>query len=242
MTRRIGMLTPSSNTVLEPVTSRLSGLVEGRVTVHYSRFPVTVIDDTHKAHHQFDIDSMLSAARLLADARVAAIAWNGTSGAWEGVEHDRRLVQAIQDELRVPATTATLALLELMSANNLHTYGLVVPYVDPIIERIEANLAAEGLRCAATSSARLTDNFAFSEVDPSAIAARIRQVAAERPDAVVVHCTNLRGADVADELAYELGIPVLDSVVVTFWGVLRLIGENAELPGLQGLARGAAHA
>ncbi|MDR3496087.1 MAG: Asp/Glu/hydantoin racemase, partial [Ancalomicrobiaceae bacterium] len=39
---RIGMLTPSSNTVLEPVTSRiLAGLAD--VSVHFSRFRVTAI-------------------------------------------------------------------------------------------------------------------------------------------------------------------------------------------------------
>src|SRR5438270_4708492 len=141
MTRRIGMLTPSSNTVLEPVTSRLSASLHGRVTVHYSRFQVTVVDESEEAHRQFNVESLLSAARLLADARVDVIAWNGTSGAWEGVDHDRRLVQAIQKELSVPATTATLALLEIMSANGLHTYGLVTPYIEPIIESLKANFA-----------------------------------------------------------------------------------------------------
>jgi maleate isomerase len=242
LTSRLGMLTPSSNTVLEPVTSRLSERLGGRVSVHYSRFPVTVIDDSDRTRSQFDTGTMLAAAQLLADARIDAIAWNGTSGAWEGVEQDRRLVQTVKSQLGTPATTATLAMLELMSMNKLRTYGLVAPYVEPIVERIKANFAREDLRCVATSSDGLSDNFAFSLITPKAIASRIREVAAERPDAIVVHCTNVRGADVAEQLALELGIPVLDSVVVTFWGALKLIGENVELPGLQGLVQGAARA
>jgi maleate isomerase len=196
---------------------------------------VRVIDDTDHTHRQFDTAPMLSAARLLADAKVDVIAWNGTSGAWEGIDQDRRLVEAIKKELGVPATTTTLALIDLMSTHQLHTYGLVVPYVDSIIDKITFNFRAEGLQCVASSSDKLTNNFSFAEVDAATIASRIREVAAQHPDAIVVHCTNLRGADVATEMAQELGVPILDSVVVTLWGALRMLGETAELPGLVGL-------
>ena len=51
---------------------------------------------------------------------------------------------------------------------------------------------------------------------------RVQAVRAD-PDAIVVHCTNLRGAEVAGPLEQELGIPVLDSVVVGLWGALRAL-------------------
>lgn len=241
MTLRIGMLTPSSNTVLEPVTAQLASLLGGQVSVHFSRFPVTVIDNSEKTHDQFGLRPMLSAAALLADAKVDAIVWNGTSGAWEGLERDHELVGALEKKFGVPATTTSLALIQLMKSNRLRTYGLVVPYVDAIVEKIKTNLAAEGLVCLATSNDRLTDNFSFATVEPETIASHIRRVAAEHPQAVVVHCTNLRGADVADAMARELRLPVLDSVVVTFWGALSLLGEHADLPGLQGLRPRAAN-
>ena len=101
---RIGMLTPSSNTVVEPVTMRLAAAHTDRLTVHFSRFPVTVISDEPRSHHQFDPAPMLAAARLLADAHVDVIVWNGTSGAWEGIEHDRELASRIQVECDIPAT------------------------------------------------------------------------------------------------------------------------------------------
>ena len=55
MTSRVflGMLTPSSNTVLEPVTTAMiSGLPE--VTAHFSRFKVTEIALSGPALAQFD--------------------------------------------------------------------------------------------------------------------------------------------------------------------------------------------
>ena len=58
----IGMLTPSSNTVLEPVTSAmLAGLPE--VTAHFGRFRVTEISLNPQALGQFDNAPFLDAAR-----------------------------------------------------------------------------------------------------------------------------------------------------------------------------------
>jgi maleate cis-trans isomerase len=99
MTKRIllGMLTPSSNTVLEPVTSAMvSGLPE--VSAHFGRFRVTEISLKDQALGQFGDEPILEAARLLADARVDVIAWNGTSSGWLGFEADRTLCRRITEE------------------------------------------------------------------------------------------------------------------------------------------------
>jgi maleate isomerase len=65
----LGMLTPSSNTVLEPVTAAmLSGLDD--VSAHFSRFPVTEIALSSAALAQFDDAPILAAAGLLAHAKV----------------------------------------------------------------------------------------------------------------------------------------------------------------------------
>lgn len=50
---RLGMLTPSSNTVLEPVSAAMvAGLPE--VSVHFGRFKVTEIALSDQALKQFD--------------------------------------------------------------------------------------------------------------------------------------------------------------------------------------------
>ncbi|MDP9097202.1 MAG: Asp/Glu/hydantoin racemase, partial [Pseudomonadota bacterium] len=73
---RLGMLTPSSNTVLEPVIAQLVAGLPG-LSVHFSRFAVTEIALTPAALGQFAPAGMVAAARLLADAKVDTIAWNG---------------------------------------------------------------------------------------------------------------------------------------------------------------------
>ncbi|KKL51211.1 hypothetical protein LCGC14_2297740, partial [marine sediment metagenome] len=91
---RLGVLTPSSNTVMEPLIGEiLAGLPE--VTAHFSRFRVTEISMARAALDQFDPAPQLAAAELLVDARVDAITWGGTSGGWVGIDGDR----ALQDRL-----------------------------------------------------------------------------------------------------------------------------------------------
>src|ERR1700682_155208 len=85
MTKRVflGMLTPSSNTALEPITTAMiAGLPE--VSAHFSRFKVTEIALSHQSLVQFNNDEILRAAELLAHAKVDCIGWNGASSGWVG--------------------------------------------------------------------------------------------------------------------------------------------------------------
>src|ERR1700722_20468911 len=107
-TFRIGMLTPSSNTALEPLTSAmLHGLPN--VSFHYSRLLVMGTSLDRESAAQFTMEAFLHAASLLADARVDVIAWNGTSGSWMGLDWERELCIAVEAETGVPATGSTLA-------------------------------------------------------------------------------------------------------------------------------------
>ncbi len=141
MTRiRLGMLTPSSNTVLEPMTARmLEGLPE--VSVHFGRFRVTRIALSDDALRQFDPAPMLDAARLLADAKVDVIAWNGTSAGWLGVDSDLRLCEAITAATGIPATSSVLALNQALALLGARSLGLVTPYTTDVQERIVATYA-----------------------------------------------------------------------------------------------------
>ncbi|MCA1424309.1 MULTISPECIES: aspartate/glutamate racemase family protein [unclassified Bradyrhizobium] len=225
MRKRLGMITPSSNSVLEPVTSAMLAGVSG-VTAHFSRFRVTEIALDAAALSQFDASVMLPAADLLADAKVDAIAWNGTSASWLGIGRDRSLCEAITARTNVPATTSTLACIDAACALGARRVGLVSPYTDDVQRRIADVWAEEGIAPHAERHLGLRDNFSFGEVAPSTITDMIRAVAAEGTDAIVILCTNLDGAALAATLERELDIAVLDSVAVTLWRTLCLAGGD----------------
>jgi maleate isomerase len=175
---------------------------------------------------------MLAAAELLADAKVHAICWNGTSGAWLGLEQDRAICAAITERTGIPALTATMALMEAFALLGARRIGLVTPYLATVQSVILARWAAAGLDCVAERHLEDPGNYSFADHPEALVASLVREVAAARPDAIAIHCTNFRGAHAVPALEAETGIPVLDSVAVALWGALRAAGA-----GTTGLAR-----
>lgn len=227
----IGMLTPSSNTVVEPFTSAMTWPLFPDVSVHYARFRVTKIALDSASDSQFALEPILQAAGLLADARLDLIAWNGTSASWLGFDTDKRLCAAITERTGIPATSAILSLNRLLDAMNVKRLGLVTPYTDDVQQKIIANYAAIGVETVAERHSGRSDNFSFAEVSEAEIAAMCREVAKAKPDAIAIVCTNMRGPLIAPELEKELGIPVLDSVAFTLWGCLMETGVDTQKLG-----------
>ena len=81
--RRLGVLVPSSNTVVELETAKLLP-EDGSVTMHVSRLRVVSIASDDGSLAQFAADKVVAAAELLADAEVETILWNGTAASWLG--------------------------------------------------------------------------------------------------------------------------------------------------------------
>ncbi len=216
---RLGFLTPSSNTVMQP---RLAELLRGTGhTAHFARFRVLSIGLDAGSRRQFDPAPILAAAGLLADAKVHAICWGGASGSWLGLEQDEALCAAIAGRTGIPASTATLALRDALRGLGARRIGLVTPYLAEVPRAISANLLREGFETVAERHLEDPGNWSFATHEPARIDALVEDVAAEaRPDAIVIHRTNFRGLPGASALEARLGIPVLDSVAMTLKGGL----------------------
>lgn len=221
----MGVLTPSSNTALEPLTSAMVATVPG-VSAHFARFTVTEISLQEASLRQFDDSKILEAARLLADARVDVICWSGTSSSWLGFERDRQLCARITEATGIPATTSVLALNEVLGAAGAKTLGLVTPYVADVQQRIMANYRGLGVDVTAERHLDISVNYDFSEVEPATLARLAREVAAARPDAITLLCTNLRSTQLVEGLEHELGIPIFDSTATVVWKALKLMGVD----------------
>ena len=224
MTRTLlGMLTPSSNTVLEPVTCEMLREVP-QTTAHFARFAVTHIALNEGALAQFNTPGVMQAATLLSHARCQVIGWSGTSSSWLGFEADERLCNAIEAGTGAKACTSVLALNEILALKGARRLGLVTPYLSEVQAKIIDNFALAGIEVVAERHLELEDNFSFSEVTSDQLQTMSREVAAKKPDAIAILCTNLRGAHMVPKLEAELGIPVYDSIATVVWKSLKLSG------------------
>lgn len=222
---RIGVLTPSSNTALEPLTSALAAAVPN-CSAHFSRFTVTEIALSDRALGQFDDSKILAAAELLADAKVDVIAWSGTSSGWLGFDADRRLVERITERTGIAATTAVLALNELMAVRDIRRLALVTPYTADVQQRIVQNYAARGVEVVAERHLDIRVNHDFALVEPDRLRTLMGEVAGAGPQAITTFCTNLRAAPLAEAVEAAFDIPLLDTVSTTVWGALRAAGVD----------------
>ncbi len=222
----LGMLTPSSNTVLEPYMGAILHQMLPEVTAHFQRFTVREISLDDKAMAQFKNEPLIEAAKTLNDARMDVIAWAGTAAGWRGFDVDLDLCQQITEATGAPSTTSVLALNEILDRTNVKRLGLVTPYLEDVQKQIVANYARAGHPV--TSERHLGDkgNFSFSEYDEATVANLIREVAKDKPEAIIVLCTNFRGAPLVEEIEREIGIPVYDSVSATVWKCLLMTGHD----------------
>lgn len=223
---RLGVLVPSSNTALEPLTSAIISQLSPHVTVHYSRFRVTKISLEADILAQFDSNGpIIEAARLLADAHVDVIGWSGTSGGWLGFDEDERLCAAITEATGVPATTSTLALNRALDLLGAKSFALVTPYLDDVQAKIIKTYSQAGYQVIAESHLRLSTNVVFADVTEDTLNKQVKDVLEGgngQVQAISTYCTNLRAAQRARDWEQHYGVPVLDTVSTVIWDMLRI--------------------
>ena len=221
----LGMLTPSSNTVLEPTTMAILENLD-EVTAHFSRFKVTEITLSESGLAQFEHDRFLEAAKLLADAKCHSIAWNGTSAGWLGFDNDTDLCTSITKSTGAPSTTSILANNDLFQRHGVSTFGLVTPYTDDVQAKIIENYHKSGFHCVAERHLGISDNFSFSEITEEQVEEMCRAVASEGAEAISIICTNMQGACLAERLEADLGVVIYDSIAVVVRHALEISGVD----------------
>lgn len=222
---RIGVLTPSSNTALEPLTNAIVSRLPN-VYAHFARFRVTNISLSDQALGQFDDSNILAAAEMLADAKPDVITWSGTSAGWMGFEKDMLLCERITARTGIPASTAVLALNELIALKKITRLGIVSPYTEDVQQKIIRQYAKAGIEVVSEVHHDISVNYDFALVEPATIKRDLLTVSQSKPEAIVTYCTNLRAAQLADDFEKQSPVVLLDTVSTTVWGALRKVGVD----------------
>ncbi len=236
---RLGILTPSSDTALEPLTHALLASFNTQqstyhTTVHFYRFPVTTISLSPSGLAQFDLAPILTAAQLLAHAEVDIIGWSGTSAGWLGFDKDITLCEEIKEATGIKSTTSILALNKALELWGIKKLGLVTPYQDDVQTKIIENYAVIGAVIEEGMEKHLgvVKNTDIAEIGEEVLDELVKDVVDKRVDAVTTFCTNLVATQRVEFWEKEHGIPVFDTVATVIWDMLAECGVDAK--GLNG--------
>jgi maleate isomerase len=237
--KKVGFITPSSNTALELLTTQMTHPISDRVSTHFSRAPVKMLTLDTRDVDQFQTQTVADAGALLKDSGLNAILWGGLSGSWtgKGFRADLMLCDEIGRVTGVPASTASLAQVEVLKRYGIKHFGLAVPYVEAPTRNIIDAYRAEGFT--AVKSARLdeTESIRVADVPFERIKQLLREADSSQAECIVVAGPNMPATVVVDEMEAELGKPIFDSIGVTLWKAFQMTGINAPLHGWGKLLR-----
>lgn len=208
-TQRVGLLVPSSNTVMEvDFQQRLPS----HASVHTGR--MFMEETTPQAESEMLDRYALPAALAVASVRPHVIVFGCTSaGALRGNAYDDEFCRRIAHETRTPVVSVINAVRQAITKRKGRRIGVVTPYIDELNRKIKESLEEDGeFEVVTIAGLGITDNFAIAEVTPDEIVGFARRsVASSQIDLLFVSCTNLRALEAIDEIADNVEVPVVTS-------------------------------
>ena len=88
------------------------------------------------------------------------------------------------------------------------------------------------------SAGGVSDNRSMAYVTEETVRGLVRDADRATADCILIYCTGVAGAQLADELERAYGKPVFDSVAVTLWKALTMIGLELRIDGWGSLLSG----
>ena len=238
--RRIGVLVPSTNQVVEPDFNM--AVPEG-VTVHAERMWLEGPsapgggDGIELMDMNSDIDR---ASRYVASAGVEVIAYACTSGTYRtgSIQYSREISMQIQRASGgVPAVTATEASLEALRRLDAKVVSVAGPYGEKLLNQgLRPILEEAGFQVARAEGEpemqQRTHHGIIGNQDPSVIVDFVSRTASPEADTVFLPGTAWRSLEVVDDLERRLGKNVVTVNQATIWMALQMIGVTTPVSGL----------
>lgn len=225
---RVGLLVPSSNTVMEVDFHRR--LPASRFTVHTGRMYLE--ETTPEAESEMLDHHVMPAARDLGTARPDVLVFGCTSaGALLGNDADAEMCGRIAEATGAEVVSTIRSVRDALERRRARRIGIITPYVEGLNEKIRASIEADGVDVAVIRGLGITENFAIARVDPADIVRfAIDTTEGLGVDVVFASCTNFRAVEAIAGIEGALGVPVVTSNQAVLEAVLRSQGLSWQSP------------
>jgi maleate isomerase len=218
---RIGVIIPSSNTMIEPDFMR--NLPDG-ATLHSAR--MYLAETTAAAERAMIFEYAPRAVEDLASLYPHVVAFACTSGgAVLGADGEARLIRQIAEKSGARVVSTNEAVKARIERYRPERVAVITPYVEELNRKIRAGLEERGLNVVHLAGMGIDVNYELARVPPARIVAYAEeQLGAVDFDLLFVSCTNFRGVEARPALLERFGVPVVTSNQATILAALEALG------------------
>jgi maleate isomerase len=214
---RVGLIVPSSNTVME---ADLYRRLPATATLHTAR--IRLVEATPAEEAGMLDDHLPVAIGDLATILPDVVVFGCTSaGALRGNAYEAALVERIAAETGARAISVAAAVRDAIRRRGARRVGVLTPYVAGLNVPIRASLEDDGIAVAAVHGLGIGPNLEIGAVEPERIAAHARErFAGAGIDLLFASCTNFRALDAREAIERDLGVPVVTSNLAALEAIL----------------------
>ena len=224
--KRVGLIVPSTNTVMEPDLYR--NLPSG-TTLHTSRMLLEGSVTIEAEELMLDV-YLPECARQIGTLRPDVVVFGCTSaGALRGPAYEQELAGEISQATGAPTVTIMGAVVEELGRLKVNSVAVLTPYSEEINDTIKDSLETSGFTVPHINGMDVKGAFNIAAVSPEEIVEYVREeLEGVESDCLFVSCANLKSVDVLEEIRNVAGRPVVTSNQAVIEGVKRVIGAPAE--------------
>jgi len=220
---RVGVLVPSSNTVVE---NDFSTTADSRYTVHTAR--MFLATTTAEKEREMLTDHAPQAARDLGSAQCDVVVFACTSaGALLGIEGEAQLIEDLKNLAGAPVISTNEAVANKLRGLGAKKVAVFTAYVEELNAQIKKTLEDRGIEVTQIDGMGITDNVEIANVAPEEIVEFVRSsITSSDHEAIFVSCTNLPAISAIEELEKEFKVPVITSNSATVDAVTSFINDK----------------
>jgi len=214
--KRIGLIIPSANIVIEPELYRIMPKL---INIHITRIPIVKSSLSNiKKMNKF----IEEAVQLLKHAQVHLMFYACVSGSFVGgIEGEIAIREKIETLSKIPTFTASMALVNTVKHFNFRKVLLLTPYPREIHLLAKKFLEENNIEVIDHKTLDINESIAIGETSLEEVYRLAKSFTNKEAESLVIFCTNLRTMGIINQLEDELGIPVITSNQSILWQSLK---------------------
>lgn len=230
---KIGVVTPSTNTTLEP---DCHALAPAGITVHTARIPIQNKKISGAAAYDEHVKAMRDGIGQAIEQIITCgpdhvIMGVALEAFWGGVEGSTRLEKELSSWTGTKVSMGSISMHRALQAIGAKRLAILTPHMPAGDEQVHQWFTEAGYDIAKLVGLRCESPRLIAEVSLEKMRETVMELNAENVDAIVQVGTNLQFMPMAAASELLLGKPVLALNAVMLWDALRLQGIRDPLVG-----------